>query len=25
VKGGDPDEFAGVADRVAVFELTDPA
>jgi hypothetical protein len=21
VKGGDPDEFAGVADRVAVFEL----
>jgi hypothetical protein len=25
VKGGDPDEFAGVADRVAVFELTDSA
>jgi F420H(2)-dependent quinone reductase len=23
VKGGDPDEFAGVADRVAVFELRD--
>jgi deazaflavin-dependent oxidoreductase (nitroreductase family) len=21
VKGGDPDEFAGIADRVAVFEL----